>query len=107
MKDDDWKIGYIDITIIAFKDYGDRLIPTICHYSDLMRGYTDLKACDKERGCYYRIGRRQLDECVEVLKLSVPNMYTGDIVKWEDRNKLYEKYPMLREKETRLGAIGI
>lgn len=98
---------YIDITIMAFKDYGDRLIPTICHYSDLMRGYIDLKAYDKGRSCYYRIGKRCLDECAELFRLSVPDTYTGDFVKWEDRDKLYEKYPMLREKETRLGAWGM
>lgn len=91
----------VDVLILSFKDFQtDENVPVICREGDLKRGYVTPKLFDEGRQRYYAIGQRPIEMCDEVSRFTTfPTVYTENMLKWEERNKLYEKYPTLKEKE--------
>jgi hypothetical protein len=60
-----------NVVILAFRDYvTDELVPVACKMRDLRLGYVIPKLCDEKRNRYYSIGKRSIEECVEVSKFS-------------------------------------
>ena len=87
-----------DCLILRFKDYwSDELFAAACHDYDLDRGYIDLKLYDNGHKRYYSIGKRSLKECVRMSRFTTLNSASTSIMKWEDRDKLFEKYPELKQ----------
>ena len=89
-----------DCLILWFKDYWtDDLIATTCHDYDLKRGYVELKFYDPHIKTNYSAGTRQIHECVDISKLTtLESPHVANALKWEDRNKLFEKYPELKQR---------
>ena len=94
-------ITTVDVLILSFRDFQtDEYVPVVCHEGDLKKGYVTPKLFDKKRERYYSIGQRPIEMCDEVSRFTTfPTVYTENMIKWEERNKLYEKYPTLKEKE--------
>ena len=87
-----------DCLILWFKDYwSDELFAAACHDYDLDRGYIDLKLYDEGHKRYYSVGRRFLKECVRMSRFTTLDSASTTIMKWEERNKLFEKYPELKQ----------
>ena len=99
-----------NVIILAFRDYvTNEMVPVVCKPYDLKLGYVTPKLCDEKRHRYYSIGRRRIEECVEVSKFTtLSTISTEYMLKWEERDKLYEKYPMLKDKEVHYsGEVGL
>lgn len=82
--------------VVLWFDVDNEWVATACHPYDVERGYVQLKLLDKERNRWYNAGLRSFKECVGVTRYA----FSSDdcnILKWEERNKLFEKYPQLKK----------
>lgn len=99
----------IEVVLLTFLDYatGER-VPVVCHEWDLTKGYITLTLLDRDRKRYYSIGKRFLQECVEVSCFrTFESLHTGGMIKWKERDKLYEKYPKLKNVEVHYGDVNV
>lgn len=82
-------------TILWFEIDG-QWVGTNCTYRDIKKGTVKIDLYDKADRKYYTIEKCDIQNCRYVSKLP----YRGSdkkFVKWDDRNKLFEKYPELKQ----------
>lgn len=91
-------MNFVDYITLWF-EVDEEYVATACHYYDLERGYVQMKVQADERGYKWRnAGLYPIKSCVGVTKHRfVETMSTSAIMKWEDKDKLFEKYPMLKQ----------
>ena len=95
-------VDFVDVVLLSFIDYATgETVRAVCHTWDLVKGWIILHLKDESRQRYYSIGKRFFYECVNVSKYTIFNSeYSEGMIKWDERNKIFEKYPKLKEKES-------
>ena len=68
----------------------------LCDERDLKRGTVELRLKDEGRNRWYSIGYHSISWCGKIGKFNFGHELPGRI-KWEDREKVFKKYPELRE----------
>lgn len=82
-------------TILWFEIDG-QWIGTNCTYKDIKKGTVKIDLYNRTNRKHYSIENCDIQDCVYVSRLP----YHGSdkkFVKWDDRNKLFEKYPELKQ----------
>ena len=82
--------------VVLWFDVNDEWVAAMCNERDLKRGVVKLQLRDAARQRYYSIGYRPINCCGKVGKFKYFEELPGRL-KWEDRDKLFEKYPCLKE----------
>ena len=87
-----------EFIILWFNDYwSDALIAKCCHYSDLENGYVTIHFYDRENNRDYTV-ERKISDGVDITHFKFLESERSELMlKWEDRNKLFEKYPELEK----------
>lgn len=82
-----------DYVILQFLSDGESVY-TMCHHSDLERGYVQIITRDKN-GAAVNHGLFSFNECKSVSPFPFYDDNT-EVLKWSEREELFKKYPKLR-----------
>lgn len=82
-----------DYVVLQFLSGGESIY-TMCHHSDLERGYVQIITRD-ENGAAVNHGLFGFNECKSVLPFPFYND-DKEVLKWSEREELFKKYPKLR-----------
>ncbi len=82
-----------DYVVLQFLSGGESIY-TMCHHSDLERGYVQIITRD-ENGAAVNHGLFGFNECKSVLPFPFYND-NKEVLKWSEREELFKKYPKLR-----------
>lgn len=82
-----------DYVVLQFLSGGESIY-TMCHHSDLERGYVQIITRD-ENGAAVNHGLFGFNECKSVSPFPFYND-TKEVLKWSEREELFKKYPKLR-----------
>jgi hypothetical protein len=82
-----------DYVVLQFLSGGESIY-TMCHHSDLERGYVQIITRD-ENGAAVNHGLFGFNECKSVSPFPFYND-NKEVLKWSEREELFKKYPKLR-----------
>lgn len=82
-----------DYVVLQFLSGGESIY-TMCHHSDLERGYIQIITRD-ENGAAVNHGLFGFNECKSVSPFPFYND-NKEVLKWSEREELFKKYPKLR-----------
>ena len=84
--------------LILWFDVDGEMVATSCSWSDLEKGTVKLSLFDGGRRRYYSIGYHPIKYCSYVSRFRFLDKESNSLLmQWEDREKLFEKYPKLKE----------
>ncbi len=85
--------------LILWFNVDGEMVATGCSLRDLERGAVKLSLFDEGRRRYYSLGYHPIKHCSYVSKFRFLDGESNPcLIQWEDREKLFEKYPELRDK---------
>lgn len=85
-----------DFIILGFEINGEMYFQGVHDY-DLQRGYVPLYKCKNgltDKGIY--VGKFPISSCVKILKRTFPVVSETSLLRYKDKDKLFEKFPSLR-----------
>ena len=82
--------------LVLWFDINDEWVASLCDERDIKRGAVRLNLVDDGRRTTYSIGYHPIRNCGKIGKFDFGHELPGRI-KWDDRNKLFEKYPELKQ----------
>lgn len=82
--------------LILWFDIFGQTVAINCSYKDLKKGTVKLELYDDRTKAYYSIGRYPIKSCYHISKFRYLNS-NKKFVKWEDKDKLFKRYPELKK----------